>query len=283
MEIDETKYGYVYRITNLVNGKTYIGQHKIVKGEKWLSYMGSGRLIRLSLKKYGKSNFAKQLIYYAESKKDLDKSENKFIQEELLKGKSEYNIYGSEKALLTKLEDLNFTDEQLLSWYFDDCMSYENISYKLNCSISVIHSYMKKLKEIDSRFENISQSNNINRYNYDVEELKNRLLKTQEKIECENCSKKISYSNYSAHLKACVSEDYFNGFRKHKCANNECDTLIYVKNVHCQRHFSINGFPGISTPDSVIKGGKIAAHNRWHVKRNKVSEICELCQENLIQ
>lgn len=57
---------YIYRITNKINGKTYIRQHKYKKLDD--SYMGSDRLIIKSIKKYGKMNF------------------------ERAKGKAEYNI-----------------------------------------------------------------------------------------------------------------------------------------------------------------------------------------------
>lgn len=280
IQVDETKYGYVYRITNLINGKTYIGQHKIIKGEKWLSYMGSGRIIRHAIHKHGVGNFSKELLLYAETKEELAVLEQKMIQEEMLNDKAEYNIQGGNEALAVRLKELDFTDKQLLSWYFDDCMSYEAISYKLNCSLSAIHQYMKKFKETDSRFKDINQSNNINRYNYDVEVLKKHLTKSLEKRKCENCSKHISHSNYETHLEACLSDDYFDGFRKHKCATADCDILIYKKNTYCKKHYLENGFKGVATPDTVKKGGIIASHNRWHVARGKVSEKCELCQES---
>lgn len=49
------RYGYVYKITNNVNGKIYIGQKK---SEKLLeNYWGSGKLIVEAIKKYGKIIF----------------------------------------------------------------------------------------------------------------------------------------------------------------------------------------------------------------------------------
>ena len=38
----------IYKLTNKINGKTYIGQHK-VNPKKEDYYMGSGKLIKLSV------------------------------------------------------------------------------------------------------------------------------------------------------------------------------------------------------------------------------------------
>ena len=54
---------YIYEITNNLNGKKYIGQHKIPdKPEPFDRYMGKGLAIREAIKTYGKSNFSKRII-----------------------------------------------------------------------------------------------------------------------------------------------------------------------------------------------------------------------------
>lgn len=50
----------VYKTTNLVNGKVYIG--KDAKNDP--NYLGSGILLKQAIKKYGKSNFEKNILEY---------------------------------------------------------------------------------------------------------------------------------------------------------------------------------------------------------------------------
>ena len=50
------KYKFIYKMTNLVNGKIYIGQH--VTDNLKDGYRGSGIVLKNALKKYGRSNFA---------------------------------------------------------------------------------------------------------------------------------------------------------------------------------------------------------------------------------
>lgn len=58
--------GYIYKTTNLVNNKIYIGQHLSYEFDP--CYIGSGVVIQKAIKKYGRNNFKCEVIeYYDES------------------------------------------------------------------------------------------------------------------------------------------------------------------------------------------------------------------------
>lgn len=68
---------FVYKITNRINGKIYIGQH-IPNNDR---YYGSGPLIIEAIAKYGIINFDKEILEECSTKGDLNKAERKWIIE----------------------------------------------------------------------------------------------------------------------------------------------------------------------------------------------------------
>ena len=69
-------YGYIYKTTNLINGRIYIGQKK---GEFNPIYFGSGKIIKLAIKKYGENNFRIDILVYAMNREHLNNIEIEYI------------------------------------------------------------------------------------------------------------------------------------------------------------------------------------------------------------
>jgi len=65
----------VYITTNLINGRKYIG--KDVRNNP--SYLGSGKIFRQALLKYGKKNFQKEILGIANNKEELCELESYYI------------------------------------------------------------------------------------------------------------------------------------------------------------------------------------------------------------
>ena len=85
-------YGYIYETTNLINNKKYIGKKK---SDIFLNneYLGSGSILNNAIKKYGKENFYVKLIDTADSLKELNYKEKKYISMfDAVKSDNYYNI-----------------------------------------------------------------------------------------------------------------------------------------------------------------------------------------------
>lgn len=67
----------VYKTTNLVTGKVYVGLDKKNNPE----YLGSGLLLRRAIRKYGKENFKKETLETCETVEELQERERFWIKE----------------------------------------------------------------------------------------------------------------------------------------------------------------------------------------------------------
>lgn len=66
----------IYKITNLINGKIYIGKNK----SNDPNYYGSGSLIKLAIEVHGKENFKKEILESCQSESDVNEREKFWIK-----------------------------------------------------------------------------------------------------------------------------------------------------------------------------------------------------------
>lgn len=78
-------FGYIYKITNKINNKSYIGKKY---GSFDDNYYGSGKIIKEAIKKYGKENFIIEILCECKNEKDINLNEQKYIKE----NNPKYNI-----------------------------------------------------------------------------------------------------------------------------------------------------------------------------------------------
>ena len=70
-------FNYIYKITNKINCKIYIGKHSTDNLND--GYMGSGKILKQAIKKYGVENFTKEIIEFCDKEVDLNDLEKHYI------------------------------------------------------------------------------------------------------------------------------------------------------------------------------------------------------------
>ena len=105
-------FGYVYITTNLINGKQYIGKRSLPEFDT--KYLGSGKLLKRAIKKYGKENFKCEVIKWCETEEELNYYERYYIKEyDAQKSDMFYNISeGGDWGNVTN----GMTEEEYIAW-----------------------------------------------------------------------------------------------------------------------------------------------------------------------
>lgn len=73
----------VYKITNTVNNKIYVGKHQTEDIRD--DYLGSGKILKKAIDKYGVEFFKKEILYVFDEKEDMDYMEKEIVNEEFVR------------------------------------------------------------------------------------------------------------------------------------------------------------------------------------------------------
>lgn len=96
----------LYQTTNKLNGKTYVGVHKLANTSKSKNYRGSGKALKIAIKKYGKENFTRITLAEFNCGKDAYAAEQTVVNQEFIDREDTYNMkiggIGCKGLVLTK-------------------------------------------------------------------------------------------------------------------------------------------------------------------------------------
>jgi hypothetical protein len=132
----------VYKVTNKINNKYYIGKHQTKNLND--DYMGSGKLIKRAIKKYGIENFIKEILFVFDNEKEMNDKEKELV----LLNEMSYNLcYGGKGGF-------GFINDKKLNLYGKNGSSehgLENLSfgriYIKNLTESELINYKNKLSK----------------------------------------------------------------------------------------------------------------------------------------
>ena len=83
-------YYIIYKTTNTVNNKFYIGAHRTESLDD--TYLGSGIRLKRAIAKYGRDNFSREILEVCETEELMYTRERELVDTELLRSDNTYNL-----------------------------------------------------------------------------------------------------------------------------------------------------------------------------------------------
>lgn len=170
--IENTMSAAIYKTINKINGKEYVGLHRISKcgilyeqsdsGSIFCDgYLGSGTAIKEAITKYGPENMKQELLFFSD---DIDESsdyEEMIVTKEYAKDRNTYNLKpGGLNYVLTETQRLN-KGEKIKNWIKNNPEKHKERMDKINKNPQKIKKTAEKhrgMKRSEKTRKNISDS-----------------------------------------------------------------------------------------------------------------------------
>lgn len=104
-------YHFLYKTTNLINSKYYLGVH--TTNDLNDEYLGSGRAILAAIKKHGKENFQRSILKFFNTREEAFEYEKFIITESVVNDKNTYNLCKGGYGAVGKLIPTNETKQKM--------------------------------------------------------------------------------------------------------------------------------------------------------------------------
>lgn len=132
-------YYTIYKTTCTINNKIYIGAHKTKNVDD--DYIGSGKLLKRAIAKYGKKAFVKEVLFIFYNDIDMFAKERELITEEFVESDDNYNckLGGEANWYYINKNGLNHKSNQHLI-----------LSKRLNSDQEYAKEFAKKMSKVTS-------------------------------------------------------------------------------------------------------------------------------------
>lgn len=222
MEYETNHYGYIYLTTNLINNKKYIGKSTFKSNHS--SYLGSGTLLKKAIEKYGRNNFSKEILQYADTKEELEKMEEYWIEK--YKAVEDENYYNIKPTSIGGNTFIYLTPEQQEK-IKEQCRinGLNKKGYKHSEEAKSHMGRYERTKEIRLKMSISAQqrdNSNIGKYER-TEEIKNKISESHKKARMKNQEhfKKLDAEVAKRFSKAIVCYDLEGNFIKYFNSSQE--------------------------------------------------------------
>lgn len=195
------KYHFIYKTTNLLSGKYYIGMHSTNNLND--GYLGSGKRLRYSINKYGKENHIIEILEFFDTREELVKREKEIVNLNEISKKDCINLKVGGNGGFTDEEHMKKCHEGSLKWILE---KWEDPVYREKMSIlssermknthkagKIKYDTFKGKKHTDESKKKIGEKNSINQKGeknsqYGTCWIYNENFKVEKKIEKESLS-----------------------------------------------------------------------------------------------
>lgn len=159
-------YYIVYKTTNLINNKIYVGIHK-QPTLKFDGYLGSGLLLNRAINNIGRDNFIRELLFSYNTLDESRSKEKEIVNEDFCKREDTYNISiggtgGNTMAGYTQKEKQAVYDKQKTTYFANGSNIYEGEKLlKAQENMRKIRIQPDNKGKVHTEEQNRNHSNNI--------------------------------------------------------------------------------------------------------------------------